>query len=148
MQHGEALPSGQDPARPLSETGRGDVERLAALLAERGVALSRVVHSGKLRARQTAEILASRLSPSVEPEVHDGLAPKDRAGDFASGLSAWGSDSLIVGHLPFLDRCLSWLVSGHEGGGIAAFRPGAMVCLAPDESGGWTIVWMLQPDLF
>lgn len=147
MQHGEAVASGQDPARPLSEAGRADVERLAALLAERGIALSRVVHSGKLRARQTAEIIAARLAPSVEPEAHDGLAPKDRASDFASGLAAWDADSLIVGHLPSMDRCLSWLVAGHEGGGTAAFRPGAMVCLAPDESGGWSIVWMLQPDL-
>jgi len=147
MQHGEAVSSEQDPARPLSETGRRDVERLATVLAARGVRMSRVLHSGKLRAQQTAEILAAALAPGATPQAHEGLAPKDRASDLASGLAAWNTDSLIVSHLPFLDHCLSWLVSGHEGGGIAAFQPGAIVCLTPDERGGWSIVWMLQPDL-
>ena len=58
VQHGEAVPDDVDPARPLSQAGKKDVERLAEFLARRKLAVSRILHSGKLRAQQTAELIA------------------------------------------------------------------------------------------
>ena len=58
VQHGEAHAKNVDPERPLTERGHGDVARLAAFLSRAGVRVERVIHSGKLRAEQTAGVLA------------------------------------------------------------------------------------------
>ena len=148
MQHGEAVPPEQDPARPLSDKGRQDVERLAAFLAERKVALSRVVHSGKLRARQTAEILVEAVAPAVRLEEIAGIAPMDPVEDFAAAVAARDSDSLVVGHLPFMEKLTSYLVVGNEDTPVIKFQNGAVVCLDLDrEVGSWVIKWALSPKL-
>src|SRR5262245_23731251 len=77
VQHGAAKSEADDPARPLTEDGRRAVERLAEFLAARGVRIDRVEHSDKLRARQSAEILAARLAPFRGPLEVAGLAPND-----------------------------------------------------------------------
>ena len=59
VQHGDAIPERVDPERPLSAKGRRDVEAVARLLASAGTRAVRVAHSGKLRAQQTAEVLAA-----------------------------------------------------------------------------------------
>ncbi|HDD66024.1 MAG TPA: phosphohistidine phosphatase SixA, partial [Nitrososphaeria archaeon] len=57
VQHGEAKREEEDPARPLTEEGKREVEDVARFLAELGVRVDRILHSGKLRAAQTANIL-------------------------------------------------------------------------------------------
>jgi phosphohistidine phosphatase len=42
-----------------------------------GVRVELILHSGKLRALETAEILARELGPGIEVRQADGLAPKD-----------------------------------------------------------------------
>ena len=68
VQHGEALSKDVDPERALSDAGRADAERLARFLAPRRLTLSRVLQSGKLRAQQTAEILAGAFASDLTPE--------------------------------------------------------------------------------
>ena len=65
VQHGEAAPETVDPARPLTPNGRKDIETLSAFLSECGVDAQRVINSGKLRARDSAEILAGAIAPKV-----------------------------------------------------------------------------------
>src|SRR4030095_5733257 len=79
VQHGDAMPGETDIARPLSEKGKRDVRRLGDFLARNGIPISRITHSGKLRAQQTAEAIASRLRTSVSVEAQDGLNPNDPA---------------------------------------------------------------------
>ncbi len=145
VQHGEALTKERDPDRPLSGPGRADVERLADFLAKRGVRAQRVLHSGKTRARQTAELLARALGGDCERR--SGLAPNDPTGDVAQEASAWTGDVVLVGHLPFMGRLAARLVAGREDACVAAFRPGGMLCLERGEEGGWEIAWMLRPEL-
>jgi phosphohistidine phosphatase len=67
-QHGDSLPEQVNPERPLSERGREDVRRLAEFLGGTGIQVRRVYHSGKLRARQTAELLGiSPLQRQLKP---------------------------------------------------------------------------------
>ena len=147
VQHGESLAKEVDPDRPLSDKGREDAARLAEFLAERGVQASAVLHSGKTRARQTAEALAARLAPGGRVESASGLDPNDPADAFAELLGGWRDDVLVVGHLPFMDRLVARLVAGREDAGVAAFEPGTMVCLERAEAGAWTIAWMIRPEL-
>ena len=69
MQHGEATTEAENPARPLTDTGRAAVERVAARAKAADVRIDRCVHSGKLRAEQTAELLVGVLGSdkSIEP---------------------------------------------------------------------------------
>ena len=62
VQHGEAKPEAEDPQRPLADAGRQAVEHVARQAARAGVRPQVILHSGKLRAQQTGEIMADRKS--------------------------------------------------------------------------------------
>ncbi|MEQ1910662.1 MAG: histidine phosphatase family protein, partial [Vicinamibacterales bacterium] len=64
--HGDAVGPGVDIRRPLSDAGRADTERVAAAAAARGAKPIVIWHSGKLRARQTAEIFWRACNPLAE----------------------------------------------------------------------------------
>ncbi|NNG02890.1 MAG: phosphohistidine phosphatase SixA [Inquilinus sp.] len=147
VQHGEAVAKEVDPERPLSDRGRQDVERLGRFLGDRGVRVSRVWHSGKTRARQTAERLAAAVAPGVEAEVRAGLAPNDPTEALAGTLGDGREDTMVVGHLPFMARLATRLVTTREDGPIVAYRPGSLVCLERDADGAWAVAWMLRPEL-
>ncbi len=147
VQHGDAVPKEADAERPLSEIGREDVTRLAGLLGERGVHVERVAHSGKTRARETAEILAHALGPGAPIEPIEGLGPTDAVEPFLARLETWGEDVLVVAHMPFVARAVSRLVTGREDVATVAYRPGSLVRLERAEDGTWAIAWMLRPEL-
>jgi phosphohistidine phosphatase len=147
VQHGEALAEGVDPARPLSASGRADVARMAAFLAAAGVRAGRVMHSGKRRAEQTAEILAAAVAPDTAPAAHAGLSPNDPPDGVAREAAAWSYPIMLVGHLPFMARLASRLVAGGEDAGVVAFQPGSVVCLERTDQHRWTIAWMVRREL-
>lgn len=147
VRHGDALPRERDPDCPLSARGRADAERLAGFLRAGGIRAARVVHSGKTRARQTADALARALTPGKESEARAGLDPNDPTDALVSEASRWTDDVALVGHLPFVGRLAARLVVGREDPGVAAFQPGSMLCLERDDDGVWTISWMLRPEL-
>jgi len=147
VQHGDAVPDQLDPERPLSATGRQDVEAVAGLLASKGTRAERVAHSGKLRAQQTAELLAAALAPGLVSETMTGLSPNDPVEPVARSIADWTSDAMLVGHLPFMGRLVARLVAGDQRKPIAAFVPGTVVCLERAEAGHWSIAWMVRPEL-
>ncbi len=61
VQHGDALSKDLDPKRPLSAKGRRDVARLGEELARSTLTVERILHSGKLRAKETAETICAAL---------------------------------------------------------------------------------------
>lgn len=147
VQHGEACAKEVDPQRPLSESGKADVERLAAFLSGAAIRIERVLHSGKLRALQTAERLVRVLASGIELEVSSLINPNDDPKAFDWQSDSWDRDTLIVGHLPFLARLVAHLVVEDENRPVAAFKPGSMVCLQRDGEGCWQIDWMIRPEL-
>lgn len=149
-QHGDALDKSEDPRRPLSEVGRADVQRVADFLgAQRGPLPEAVLHSGKDRARETAEILAARLAPGLTPQPAHDIGPTDPVPPFQTRLADWEEDTLVVGHLPFLGRLAGLLVAGDEERAVAAFHPGTVLALEPEPNHGdhWQVVWMVDPEL-
>jgi phosphohistidine phosphatase len=147
VQHGEAHAKSVDPDRPLTDRGIEDVDRLAGFLEKAGVRIERVIHSGKLRALQTATRLADMIAPGVEPEASGLLNPSDNPKAFDWQSESWDRDTLIVGHLPFMARLVSHLVTGDEDRSVVAYLPGSIVCLEPDENARWSISWMIRPEL-
>ena len=146
VQHGDALPKEVDPERGLSEQGKKDVTRVVALLAEGGVQVSRILHSGKKRAEETALLLQNSLATGGEFGQVDGMAPLDRVDTVATELDTWQEDIMLVGHLPFMEKLVSHLVCGDRDTQLVEFQPGTVVCLERKEAGEWVIFLMVRPD--
>lgn len=149
VQHGEAVPEDIDVNRPLTATGRGDVERLAQFMQESGVRVDRVVCSDKLRARTSADILAAAVADAAAIQVMEkGLLPKDSTEGLVDKAAAWKDHTLVVGHQPFMSRFVSRLVLGNEHPLVVDFVPGTAVCLVRRSvTGAWFINWMVPPEL-
>lgn len=145
VQHGEAVPKTVDPDRPLSETGRADAATLADFLAARGLGASRLHHSGKTRAHQTAEILAARFAPAAVEAVA-GLAPDDPVAPWVEHLTSLTADTVLVGHQPFLGRLTAALLNAADQA-LIHFHPGTAVCLERTADRPWTLTWVLPPSL-
>jgi phosphohistidine phosphatase len=147
MQHGVATSEGEDPSRPLTAAGRAEVDAVAARARDLGVRADRCVHSGKLRAEQTAAILADALGATTE--ARSGLSPSDPVGPVADWLrtEATAAGGLaVVGHLPFLDRLASVLVAGDEDAHVVRFRNAGLVRLEP-VGDGFAVAWVLLPEM-
>jgi len=145
VQHGEAKSEAEDPERSLTNQGRTEVEQVAQAANRMRLRPSKVYHSGKLRAMQTAEILANSLGSPLE--AAPGLNPNDDVRDWADRVSRVKEDLLIVGHLPFLEKLASLFITGDESVRPVHFRYGAIVCLERKESGGWGVGWILTPEM-
>jgi phosphohistidine phosphatase len=147
MQHGEALPAELDPSRSLSEVGQRSVESVSRHAAACGVRIDRIVHSGKLRAVESALILARTLGCSDVGHV-EGLSPNAAVQEAADALVDPGAAGslAIVGHLPFLDRFAALLVAGDCTAQVVAFRNGGLVKLTPAEW-GYAVAWAITPEV-
>jgi len=147
MQHGEAHSKEQDSNRSLSSKGVDDIEHIAQFQKQADVQLKRIIHSGKLRAEQTAEHLAKKIANNIKLETAGNINPNDSPEKFVRENGHWQDDTLIVSHLPFLARLVSFLVSGEEERQIVAFEPGSVVCLERIKNEQWMINWMIRPGL-
>jgi phosphohistidine phosphatase len=146
MQHGEAEPEEVDPARPLSRQGHDEVARVARTARKVGVRADRILHSGKLRALQTAEILARELNLEGKVSHAEGLAPKDDPQVVLRTIEASKETLILVGHLPHLSRLAGLLLVGDPDREIVAFRMGALVSLMKDSAGAWRLRWIVLPE--
>lgn len=147
VQHGEACAKEVDPDRPLTDQGKADIERLAAFLKRAGIQVERVIHSGKLRAAQTAERLAHAIAAGGELESCTLINPNDNPKTFDWQSDSRDRDTLVVGHLPFMARLVSHLLIEDENRLITAWQPGSIVCLQREDAGSWRINWMIRPEL-
>ncbi len=148
VQHGRPVPEEENPDRPLSSQGRKDVERTATFLKQNGVKVQAVFHSGKTRARETAEIIASRLQPNKETLEKKGLSPLDDVREIAHEIENSQSDLMIVGHLPHLAKLASFLITGNESIWPAGFQQGGVLCIRRAEAEkGWVVAWMVVPEI-
>ena len=143
VQHGLALQKGIDPNRPLSEKGRKEIECISAYLRKMGVTVKKVCHSGKARAKETAQIFADQIGDSNVYEL-SGMNPNDNVIEFTAVLNE--DDTLYVGHLPHLGKLISYLTTGDEDAGVVAYVNGGIVCVKKDST-GHHIDWYLIPSM-
>lgn len=104
VHHADAVDPSVDPRRPLSAAGLAHAEALAGLAHERGAAPAVIWHSGKLRARQTAEWFLRRCNPMAGFKAVRGLLPADPPLWVHNAILLEDHDVLIVGHMPNLGR--------------------------------------------
>jgi phosphohistidine phosphatase len=142
VRHGEAVPERLDPQRPLTSSGREEVERVARMAAAKNVQVSAIFHSGILRAKQTAEILTEHLQPALSVQQLSGLLPQDDPAIAKAELEAAENPIMLVGHLPHLNRLVALLLSGNVESQVMEFPPATIVCCSNDTS-KWKISWTL-----
>lgn len=147
LRHGESIDKDLDPEQPLSTEGKIDIQRLANFLSQHDILVSRLYHSGKLRAQETAELLIPSITSLNGIEVLQGIAPMDPVVPIVHKINTWKDDTILVSHLPFLAKCVSLLIQGNEEDPVVAFERGTLVCLEKLESGQWVVEWMLKPEL-
>jgi len=146
VQHGLSNEEDIDPEKNLSEQGRKDVEKIAAYLKNAAVFTEEIFHSGKARSTQTAEILAQAVQLNKKIRLKEGIDPDDPVAGLKDEIEARSSDLMLVGHMPFLGKLASLLLTGLEQSDIVAFQQGCVVCL---EKFGekWKLKWLLAPEL-
>jgi phosphohistidine phosphatase len=147
VQHGKSLPKDIDPQQGLSEDGRAEAERIASVAKGYSVKVSGIVHSGKKRALQTAEIFASALDVQDRLEQRSGLKPLDDVAAFAANVSS-KDNLMLVGHLPFMERMTSYLTTGSTENLVFKFQNGGILCLDEDtQTKSWHVKWTLMPHI-
>ena len=136
---------GPDAARPLSQKGRDQADRLGAFLAGIGFATDGLITSPKLRSVQTAELVAAPLG--VDVEVDDRLAgPLDL--DTLKAVLADAQEPerpVLVGHDPDFSELLAVLCDASN----VPLRKGAIARIEVDRPlrpGGGTLRWLIPPD--
>jgi phosphohistidine phosphatase len=144
LQHGEAVPKEIQPDRPLSEQGIRDIRILAMHMKNMGVQLGNVFHSGKLRAQQSARLIADTISPGTRPVQTEGLNPNDDPMVIVEDIEQIDANILIVSHMPFVSRLCSTLLTGDTDAEFASM-PGTLFCLEKEDV-KWRLAYMLRPD--
>jgi phosphohistidine phosphatase len=138
VHHADAVDAAIDTQRPLSEAGRIHVEQLAARAHDRGVKPAVIWHSGKLRARQTAEQFWRTCNPLAEFLATRGLQPNDPPEWIKDVLEGDQRDIMIVGHMPHVARLFELLVGNAEE--PRPFPAHGMVAL-DQRYGRWAELW-------
>jgi phosphohistidine phosphatase len=136
---------GPDAVRPLSAKGRRQSERLGRHLAAAGFKPDVVLTSPKLRAAETAELVAAALETNVT--VDERLASGVGLETIDEALRAAGSPDkpVLVGHDPDFSDLLSTLV-----GAETPMKKGALARIDLVDGvrpGGGVLRWLLPPDL-
>ena len=137
--------TGPDSARPLSDKGRAQADRLGIFLADHDVKTDALIASPKLRALQTAEIVAGHLGASVTTDDRLG-DPLDLATLDAVLTDAGNPDRpILFGHDPDFSEFVAELCSASN----VPMRKGALAKIEVDrplQTAGGTLRWLIPPD--
>ena len=147
VQHAKAVPKDVDPQRPLSDEGRRDIKKVAAFIGTLNLEVDFVWHSKKIRAAQTAEVLSKVILVRMEKIERDGLSPNDNVAAIRDELVASEYDVMIVGHMPFVSKLASLLLTSDESAGTVAFQQGGILSLEQSTEGQWQVNWMVIPAI-
>lgn len=137
--------NGPDAARPLSDKGRGQSDRVGLHLAGIGFTTDALISSPKLRSVQTAEIVAGHLGITVR--IDERLAGSLDLPTVDEVLRDAGDPErpVLVGH----DPDFSELVASLSAAAGIPMRKGGLARIEVDrplQAGGGTLRWLLPPD--
>ena len=137
--------AGDDAERPLSAKGRRQSERLGRFLAQLGFKPTAIVTSPKVRARQTADLVAAPLKARVETDHR--LGEHLDVGVLAEIIEeAEGARVVLVGHDPdFSD--LAGALSGAQNLPLKKGTLARIDVTPPMREGSGLLRWLVPPDL-
>ena len=129
VRHGEARTELEDISKPLNDKGRQDIRHLGRTLRNMNIQVHRIFHSGRLRAEETAKLLADSQEGTLEVEKTEGLGPNDDISKTLDWVNAEQEDLMLVGHLPFMASLLEALVATSDPEELPTFDSGNLVGL-------------------
>ena len=145
IRHGDAVAKDVDRTRPLTEAGRATTTQVAAWFGR--VATVRAPHvlsSDKLRAEQTAQVIAAEFRGAKLEHAPD-LYPDEDPAPWLKRLARATHDVILVGHCPNLERLASLLLTGAADGSVLSLQKSGIACFARLDTGGWSLLWLVQP---
>ncbi len=144
VQHGLSMPEEMDPEKGLSPEGKEQSRHVAEFMREKNIRVDAIWHSPKKRAAQTAHIMAEILVCSDTQERKD-LNPLEAIGNIPGEIKSLDKNLMIVGHLPFLQKLASGLLSGTENNQFISIRNSGVICLEYTDT--WKLLWTVIPEL-
>lgn len=148
MRHAAAKSKDEDPERSLSDIGIMEATRMADFVKQnQSVQVKVILHSGKLRAHQTADIVASRLNPKPRVMEANNLDPDADTAVWIERAMTMEENVMLVGHLPHLGNLTACLLYQDENRHSVDFVAAALVCLERGSDGTWQLDWIVTPQI-
>lgn len=155
LRHADAVSLVPDEARPLSDRGLMQVERLVSRVPLEDLSeVAFVEHSPLIRAVQTAERFREHSGMRRPLKVCAHIRPDDTPEYTAEQLCRGTTDRLLVGHNPHHEGLASLLLGQGRAPVQVAFKTASMIALErfspPTKStpyGYWQLLWFVGPNL-
>jgi phosphohistidine phosphatase len=153
IRHGPAEPRGEawpdDTKRPLTDRGTARVRQAARGLARLGVSFDVVLTSPLVRARQTADIVASAFDEKPHVSQIESLAPGAAPAALLADLGKHARRVRIalVGHEPGIGELAARLIGARH---PLTFKKGAVCRIDLDvlpPAGPGTLRWLATPRI-
>ena len=145
IQHGLAKTENEDPKRPLTEKGAQLTEKIAKIFSDLKPEIFEIRHSTKLRAKETAFIIAKALGKTELLKECEDLSPNSNVLELVDELNSSNKNILVVAHLPFLSKLTSALICNDQDREIVNFKNSGILCLCLKDK-KWHIEWYLCPE--
>lgn len=150
VRHGAAHTKEDDPERHLNKDGLEQCRFSGGALRQLDIKFDLVISSPKVRARQTAEIIAEEVGyPKDEIKVTETLEPTAYPKDTISYLNSFTDKNriMLAGHLPLLGNLASKLLSKDSQISFY-FEAGAVCQINVDQPFSHTgnFRWFLTPE--
>jgi phosphohistidine phosphatase len=147
VRHADYVDGSENAKRPLSEKGWGDIRKVANFVANQlNINVDAIYHSGKLRAKQTAEVMGDHIEPSRGLIQGTDLKPMDDPSVWFKKLANLKRNIMLVSHLPILGKLAGLLICNDADREVVRFQTSEVVCLKRDDSGVWLINWVINPE--
>lgn len=114
VHHGEAVDASVNPERPLSKKGQEQFVKLAQFLNIINWKPDIIIHSGILRAFESAAIVAATFN--CEVTVNNSINPNGNPDDIMQYLLREKRNVIVVTHKPFIDILVARVLSTSQTG--------------------------------
>lgn len=156
VRHAIAVESGtpgyeDDSQRPLTDEGRKKMKKIVKGLRQLEIELDVILTSPYVRARDTAEILASGFKLKDKVAFSDNLIPPGNFDQLVDEiLEKYNLDNLaLVGHEPMLSSFVGFLMTGNRDTAIT-LKKGGVCLLSSDDfrhERRAALQWLLTPAI-
>lgn len=145
VRHGKAEQAAEsDHARELTTKGAARVRVLAGALAHMGVTPDYVYASPRVRAQQTAQIMADMLGATVETRDAVNFSFSLEAVETLTSDLSPDSDVMFVGHNPSMSQVVQDIC-----GAQVSMKTGAVACVETGSSSRYGMLqWYVYPKMF